>query len=74
MCVIQFVQRDIDHQILLREGHVLIHLQKFNSYQFSEISELLLQAHLKGVIEVADFAKVVEKLVDTGFVILNKRV
>ena len=73
MCVVKFVQSDMNDEILLRECHVLIHLPRASVRQSRFLYEWSRgNAYLKCVIEVSHFAKIVEELVDTGLVVLDE--
>lgn len=71
MCVVQFVKGDMNHQVFLRQSHVLVHLED------SQKSFWMIHAgrtHLKSVVEVSDLAEVVQELVDPRLVVLHERV
>lgn len=66
----------MDHQVFLRQGHVLVHLPATADSQSIYLAWDTKQGktHLKSIVEIAHFAKVVQELVDPSLVILHERV
>jgi hypothetical protein len=71
MGVVQLVKRDVDHQVLFGQCHVLIHLDRLLAVRRINIWD---KTCLKSFVEVADFAEIIQELVDPGFIVLYKRI
>lgn len=71
MGIVQLVKSDLNHEIFLRQGHILVHLDR---YQAMATANFKVITNLKSVIKVANLAEIVEKKVDASFVILHKRI
>lgn len=72
VCVVQFVHRDVYHEILFGQRHILIHLPMCTSSDCA--SDKLRIDYLERFIEVANFTQIIEELVDASFVVLNEGV
>lgn len=70
VCIVQFIQCDVDDKIFLGQCHVLIHLRKLPQNVAFVRGEG--NTHLKGIVEIADFAKIVQELVDPRLIVLDK--
>lgn len=69
--VVQFIQRDMDHHVLLGERHILVHLAR-SIYTSPSGDETWPRAYLESVVKVSDFAKTVQELIDSCLVVFHK--
>ena len=73
MCVIHLVQGNIDLQILLGKGHILVQLPKCILYELHHPRRGR-GTYLERFIEIPNLAQAVQKYIDSGLVILHKRI
>jgi len=60
------------HEILLGQCHVLIHLKRRHKQRTA--TEWTIIVYLESIVEIADFAQIVQELVDARLVIFDERI
>ena len=71
MSVVQFVHRDMNHEVFFGERHVLVHLNVTVTVIKNEEER---GTDLQGIIKIPNLTQVVKKLVDASLIILNEGV
>lgn len=75
LSVVNLVHRDGNLKILLRKGHILIHLLASIDIKIVLSSrENTMMTHLESIVEIADIAKSVEEKVHSRFVVVDERI